>query len=465
MSGVRVFINYRRRDTRHVAGRLRDRIVAQFGADSVFVDVESILPGQDYVDAIDSAVSQCTVMCVLIGETWLRPDANGMRRIDDKHDRLRLEIEAGLRHRTVVIPVLVDEATMPKAADLPAALEPLSRHQAVRLRYDSFTSDSDHLLKVIGRIAAQDQEAPPTATVDAPREAAPSSSSSASSSASTGPPSPARRYARWIAVAALVLTALYLVGTSSTMGTAVADSRPHLPDAWKTLVWLLPLLPVAVAGLLCVTRTGPGVALGCVAGAAWWVFSSLVLVTVRADGDPRGAHVVALALLIVAGTGLLVAQPELRVRGPGRHARPVLRSAVLMVAAMVLRGLAPWLANLLTGSSAQPFDAASFTGDEAFWLAVAAPLLICGPVLVAALSVAQLRALVTVATLQVVYPFLLRLLMFSDAAQARTPLVALADDVLFLVGSMCMLYSVRVARSEEVRQGGQAAVDGVGVQS
>ena len=456
MSGVRVFINYRRRDTRHVAGRLRDRIVSQFGADSVFVDVESILPGQDYVAAIDSAVSQCMVMCVLVGETWLRPDPNGTRRIDDEHDRLRLEIEAGLRHRTVVIPVLVDEATMPKGADLPAALEPLSRHQAVRLRYDSFTSDSDHLLKVIGRIAAQDEEAPPTVPVDGPREAPPSPSSPA------GAPSAVRRTARWIAFAALLLTALYLIGTSSTTGTVVADSRPDLPDGWGTLVWLLPVLPVAVAGLLCVTRTGPGVALGCVAGAAWWVLSSLVLVTARADGDPRGAHVVALALLVVAGTGLLVARPELRARDPGSRARPALRSAVLMVAAMVLRALAPWLAHLLTGSSAQPFDAASFSGDEAFWLAVAAPLLICGPVVVAALSVVQLRALVTVATLQVVYPFLLRLLMFSDAAQAHTPLVALADDLLFLAGSICMLYSVRVAQSEKVRQGLQAAV-GVGV--
>jgi hypothetical protein len=465
MSEVRVFINYRRRDTRHVAGRLRDRIVSQFGADSVFVDVESILPGQDYVAAIDSAVSQCMVMCVLVGETWLRPDPNGTRRIDDEHDRLRLEIEAGLRHRTVVIPVLVDEATMPKSADLPAALEPLSRHQAVRLRYDSFTSDSDHLLKVIGRIAAQDGEAPPTVPVDGPREAPRSSRSSVSSSASAGAPSAVRRTARWVAVAALLLTALYLVGTSSTMGTVVVDSRPHLPDAWGTLVWLLPVLPVAVAGLLCVTRTGPGVALGCLAGAAWWVLSSLVLVTARADGDPRGAHVVALALLVVAGTGLLVARPELRVRGPGSRARPALRSAVLMVAAMVLRGLAPWLANLLAGSSAQPFDAASFTGDEAFWLAVAAPLLICGPVVVAALSVVQLRALVTVATLQVVYPFLLRLLMFSDAAQAHTPLVALADDLLFLAGSMCMLYSVRVAQSVRTRRGAQVPTGGVGVQS
>ena len=62
MTDVHVFINYRRRDTRHVAGRLRDRIDARFGDESVFVDVESIEPGRDYVTAIDGAVSSCLVM-------------------------------------------------------------------------------------------------------------------------------------------------------------------------------------------------------------------------------------------------------------------------------------------------------------------------------------------------------------------------------------------------------------------
>ena len=80
---VRVFVNYRREDTRHVAGRLRDLVVTRFGDGSVFVDVESIEPGVDYVQAIDGAVSGCDVMLVLIGDRWLAPDEQGLRRIDD----------------------------------------------------------------------------------------------------------------------------------------------------------------------------------------------------------------------------------------------------------------------------------------------------------------------------------------------------------------------------------------------
>jgi TIR domain len=459
MSDVRVFINYRRGDTRYVAGRLRDRIVSQFGADAVFVDVESIVPGQDYVDAIDSAVSRCTVMCVLIGETWLRPDVNGLRRIDDEDDRLRLEIEAGLRHRTVVIPVLVDDATMPLAEELPASVEPLARHQAMRVRYDSFTGDSDRLLTVIGRIAAQQEQSPVQTPVEAPHlDPTPLTTSKDA-------PSVVRRTARWIAVGTLVLTVLYLVGTTATMGAVVNDSRHDLPasGSWGAPVWLLPALPVLVAALLCLTRNGPGVALGCIAGAALWVFSSLVLVVSRAPDDPRGAHVVLLALLAVAATALVVGDRRLRARAPGDHDRPVLRAALLLLVAMALRGLAPWLAELLTGTSAQPFDTASFTGSEAFWLAVLTPALVCGPVIVAELSLVQLRALVTLATLQVLYPFVLRVLMFPAAADRVTPLVALVDDLLFLAGSMCMLSSVRTAQLRRLQHGVQALAGGAPV--
>jgi hypothetical protein len=458
MSDVRVFINYRRRDTRHVAGRLRDRIVTQFGPDAVFVDVESILPGQDYVQAIDEAVSRCLVMCVLVGETWLRPDPNGRRRIDDEHDRLRLEIEAGLRHRTVVIPVLVDEATMPKAADLPPSLQPLSRHQAVRIRYDSFTSDSDHLLTVIGRIAANDEHVTEgTIVADTHTETTRTSRDS---------PSVVRRPAQWTTVAALVLAALYLVATSSEMDSVVRTSRAHLPASgwWGALVWLLPVLPVAVAILLSVTRAGAGagVALGCVAGAAWWVVTSLVLVAARVGQDTVGRHAVVLILLVLAAVGLVVARPELRARGTPNGVGAALHATLLMLAAIGLRGLAPWLGDALTGTSQSLSDVLG-ANPESLWLAVLAPVVFFGPVVVAALSVVQLRALVTAALLQVLYPCLTRLLTFSLDAAGGNQLRTLVIDLLFLAGCLCMLSSVRTVQLRKLQREVQAPAGGVGV--
>lgn len=51
-----IFISYRRDDSAGYAGRLYDRLAAHFGATRVFMDVEGIEPGIDFVNAIEDAV-------------------------------------------------------------------------------------------------------------------------------------------------------------------------------------------------------------------------------------------------------------------------------------------------------------------------------------------------------------------------------------------------------------------------
>ena len=76
MAGI--FISYRRDDSRHAAGRLADELAAEFGAASIFRDVESIAPGVDFEEALDQALSACAVMLVVIGPRWLSiTDAEG----------------------------------------------------------------------------------------------------------------------------------------------------------------------------------------------------------------------------------------------------------------------------------------------------------------------------------------------------------------------------------------------------
>jgi hypothetical protein len=41
----RLFLSYRREDTKHIAGRLADRLIDDFGPDRVFIDVDSIALG------------------------------------------------------------------------------------------------------------------------------------------------------------------------------------------------------------------------------------------------------------------------------------------------------------------------------------------------------------------------------------------------------------------------------------
>ena len=52
----KIFLSYRRDDTQHVAGRLYDRLADHFGQENIFMDVDSIEPGLDFIEVIDEWV-------------------------------------------------------------------------------------------------------------------------------------------------------------------------------------------------------------------------------------------------------------------------------------------------------------------------------------------------------------------------------------------------------------------------
>jgi hypothetical protein len=161
-----IFISYRRDDSAGYAGRLYDRLAAHFGVDRVFMDVEGIEPGTDFVVAIEKAVASCRVLIVLIGDEWLEAtDAAGRRRLDDPHDFIRLETRAALARDIRVVPVLLDGAAMPRADALPEDLQALVRRQAVELTHKQWDATSGELIRTLEKILAtgtpEDTPAPP----------------------------------------------------------------------------------------------------------------------------------------------------------------------------------------------------------------------------------------------------------------------------------------------------------------
>ena len=151
-----VFINYRREDTAPYAGRLYDRLSAHFGQEQVFIDIDQIEPGEDFVEAINRKVSVCDIAIVAIGPHWLHAtNASGKRRIDDEEDFVRLEIVAALQRKIRVIPVLVGGARMPGRHDLPEALAPLSRRNAIELSETRFHADVNRLIEAIEKSFAE----------------------------------------------------------------------------------------------------------------------------------------------------------------------------------------------------------------------------------------------------------------------------------------------------------------------
>jgi glycerophosphoryl diester phosphodiesterase len=156
----RIFISYRRQDSAYPAGWLFDHLADRFGPEQVFKDVDSIELGDDFVEEITNAVGSCDVVLALIGKKWLRV-GGAARRLDDPNDFVRLEIEAALERRVLLIPILVDGAVMPKSDQLPPSIAPLVRRQALELSPNRFRTDTAHLLNVLERTLTDLREKQP----------------------------------------------------------------------------------------------------------------------------------------------------------------------------------------------------------------------------------------------------------------------------------------------------------------
>jgi hypothetical protein len=163
-----IFLNYRREETKWVAGRLHDRLAAVFGQDRIFTDVDSIGPGQDFTKVLEDAVGNCRVLLAIIGRSWTDAlDEAGRRRLENPHDWVRFEIESALSRKGVlVIPVLTDNAPMPRAEELPGELAQLSMRQAFKISADGFTRDVEDLIDYLKKII--DPPAPPPPPAQSP---------------------------------------------------------------------------------------------------------------------------------------------------------------------------------------------------------------------------------------------------------------------------------------------------------
>src|SRR5262245_9974770 len=102
-----IFVSYRREDGKADAGRICDHLITRFGEAEVFFDVDSIQPGADFVETLESRVSASDVLVAVIGPRWLAvTDASGHRRLDDPRDFVRIEIATALKSHIPVFPVL-----------------------------------------------------------------------------------------------------------------------------------------------------------------------------------------------------------------------------------------------------------------------------------------------------------------------------------------------------------------------
>lgn len=147
---AKIFISYRREDSAAYVGRLFDELQRKFGRSTVFMDIDSIEPGQPFAEQIATSMKSATVVLVAIGRRWLEvTDSGGRRRIDIQEDFVRLEIETALASNLRVIPVLFGGAVPPQADALPEPIRALATLQATEISDARFSFDTSRLIRSI----------------------------------------------------------------------------------------------------------------------------------------------------------------------------------------------------------------------------------------------------------------------------------------------------------------------------
>src|SRR4051794_38595226 len=103
----------------------------------IFRDIDSVHLGMDFRKELGEAIACCHALLVVIGPRWLDPGKPpGGRRIDDPKDFVRIEIEAALARDIPIVPVLVEDAELPAAEQLPESIRELTYRQSIAVRHD-----------------------------------------------------------------------------------------------------------------------------------------------------------------------------------------------------------------------------------------------------------------------------------------------------------------------------------------
>jgi hypothetical protein len=176
--GFHIFLSYRREGTAVHAVALHQNLVLGvegnpgFSDDQIFMDIDTIAPGDDFHDVIREAVAKCDVLLALIGPQWMdAKDRKGRRRLDNPDDFVRIEIEAALQRKVPVVPILVDGAAMPEASELPESMAPLARRHAHPLDATSWKYDLGRLLASLKKREAAKTKRPPKRPAATPQRA------------------------------------------------------------------------------------------------------------------------------------------------------------------------------------------------------------------------------------------------------------------------------------------------------
>jgi hypothetical protein len=150
-SVAKIFISYRRDDSEYQTDRLHRELkrYVENPKEDIFIDVDNIPYGVDFVEHLQRKVSQCEILLAVIGKRWLNHISSntGKRSLEDPDDFVRIEIATALERGIPVVPVLLDGAPVPSVEDIPEDLQPLARRNGKFVNRMSFSADVRSLVE------------------------------------------------------------------------------------------------------------------------------------------------------------------------------------------------------------------------------------------------------------------------------------------------------------------------------
>jgi len=162
----KIVVSYRRSDSSAMAGRIFDRLVARYGRESVFLDIENIPFGVDFRKHIQTTFQKADILLVIIGLQWMGAAPRGTFRIVEAADPVRIEVETALGRAMPIIPILIDGAKMPPAAELPESLHDFAFLNAIEITTGrDFHIHVDRLIDAIDQMLSTQPDAPVPGTV------------------------------------------------------------------------------------------------------------------------------------------------------------------------------------------------------------------------------------------------------------------------------------------------------------
>jgi TIR domain len=152
---VKIVISYRRQHSQDITMRIRDAMVAHFGKQSVFTDIDNIPYGIDFRPYINWEISTCDAMIAVVGPHWIDAGQGPGQGVHLEKDFVRVEVEAALKRGLPVIPALVAGTRMPSPDELPDVLRDFAFCNAAPIDSGvNFHNDVDRLIRSLDETLA-----------------------------------------------------------------------------------------------------------------------------------------------------------------------------------------------------------------------------------------------------------------------------------------------------------------------